>query len=127
VFNFNNDVFENTQKLTPAVLQACDMLGMYQAELASVLGLQCADIGRMTSIQQFLIPGSSAWEKAVLFIRFYQHLYDQYGGNEVKMVHWLRADLAEFSNSPLLLMVDEGRLAFLLDYLSNQSCSAGKR
>jgi len=127
VFKFNNDVFENTQKLTPAVLQACDMLGMYQAELASVLGLQCADIGRMTSVQQFLTPNTHAWEQAMLFIRFYQCLYELHNGNEAAMVHWLKANNSEFNNSPLLLMVDEGKLSFLLDYLVNQACSMVKR
>ena len=112
-------MFESTEKLTPAVLQACEMLGMYQAELARVLGLQCADIGRMASVQQFLVPGSIAWEKAVLFIQFYQCLYDKCNGDGALMVHSLRSEQLELKGSPLLLMVDDDRLPFLLDYFSN--------
>ena len=120
MFNFDNDVFNSTEKLTPAVLQACGMLNMYQAELASVLGLQCSDIGRMSSVQQFIIQDSMVWEKAVLFIRFYQCLYEKHSGNEVAMVHWLRAEKKELNSSPLLLMVDNGQLLSVFEYLLRQ-------
>ena len=95
------------------------MLGMYQAELARVLGLQCADIGRMSSVQQYLVPDSTAWEKAVLFIKFYQCLFYKYNGDGALMVHSLRAEQQELKGSPLLLMVDDDRLPFLIDYFSN--------
>ena len=120
MFNFSDDVFEHTSKLTPAVLQACEMLGMYQAELASVLGLQCADIGRMSSIKQFLLPDSMAWENAILFIRLFQCLYNKFNGNEAAMYHWLRADNKQLAGSPLLLIVDEGKLSLVLDFIINQ-------
>jgi hypothetical protein len=120
VFKFDNDVYKSPEKLTPAVLQACGMLNMYQAELASVLGLQCADIGRMSSVQQFLIPGTIAWERAVLFIRFYQCLFEKYNGDEAAMVHWLRGEKKELNSSPLLLMVDNGQLLSVFEYLSFQ-------
>ena len=121
MFNFDDDVFEHTEKLTPAVLQACEMLSMYQAELARVLGLQCADIGRMTSVQQFLIPDSAAWNKAVSFIQFYQYLFTKFNGDEALMVHWLKTDNSELKGNPLLLMVDDSRLSYILKHLSQQS------
>ena len=116
--NFSDEVFGHTCKLTPAVLQASEMLGMYQAELASILGLQCGDIGRMNSVQQLLVPESVPWHKAILFMRLYQCLFDKYNGNEIAMNHWLRRDIKEFEGSPLVLMVDKGKLSFLFDYLS---------
>ena len=94
------------------------MLAMYQAELASILGLQCADIGRMASAQQFLDPLSASWKKAILFIRLFQRLHTLCHGDEVRMVHWLRAEQKKnLNNSPLLLMVDYGQLEFILDTL----------
>lgn len=97
------------------------MLGMYQAELARVLGLQCADIGAMASVQKFLEPDSPSWSKAELFIQFYQKLFQRFNGDEVLMVHWLRADLKKFNKSPLLMMVDDGELSVMFDYLCNHS------
>lgn len=120
MYNFSDDVFVDTSKLTPAVLQACEMLGMYQAELASVLGLQCADIGRMNNIKQFLLPDSIAWKNAILFIRLYQCLYNKYNGNEAAMYHWLRADNKQLAGSPLLLIVDQGKLPVVVEFLFNQ-------
>lgn len=93
------------------------MLGMYQAELASILGLQCADIGRMAAVQQFLIQPSATWDNAILFMRLYQCLYKRYNGEEALMVHWLRAEQTELNNSPLLLMVDHGQLESILNLL----------
>jgi hypothetical protein len=40
--------------LTQAVLPICQMLGMYQAKLARVLGLQCGDIGDFAAAKSTL-------------------------------------------------------------------------
>lgn len=100
----------DARQLTQAVLQITQMLGMYQAELARVLGLQCGDIGAMASANQVLPEGSSEWEKARQFVMLYERLYRLLGGDAVAICHWLRARHSHFGQSPLLLMVDEGRL-----------------
>lgn len=90
---------------------------MYQAELARILGLQCTDIGRMASVQQFLIIHSKSWQNAVLFIRLYQRLFQKYDGDQALMIHWLRAEQSGLGSSPLLLMVDHGQLERILNNL----------
>ena len=106
----------DAKSLTQAVLQITQMLGMYQAELARVLGLQCSDIGAFASAKTTLPTGSRAWDKATLFVRLYAQLYQYHHGDAVAMYHWLRARHPELAASPLLLMVDEGRLAELVDW-----------
>ena len=92
------------------------MLGLYQAELARVLGLQCRDIGDFASAKATLPGGSSAWDKARLFVRLYERLYLFCAGDAVAMYHWIRARQPRLTDTPLLLMVDEGRLAELVDW-----------
>lgn len=100
----------DSKVVTQAVVQITQMLGMYQAELARVLGLQCADIGDFASGKQRLQPGSSEWAKARQFVTLYERLYQHFGGDAVAMYHWLRATHPQLAGIPLLLMVDEGQL-----------------
>lgn len=96
--------------LTQAVLQISEMLGIYHAELARVLGLLCPDIGAFAAAKRHLIVNSSAWEQARRFVTMYDLLYQRFAGDPVAMYHWLRTPPPNWHNTPLLAMVDEGRL-----------------
>lgn len=112
----SDDVFDSPQRLTPAVLQAAEMLGMYRAELARVLHVLCADIGEFAEIKKHLEPDTLSWRQAQLFIRLYQILYVQMQGNEAATHHWLRVDNKDLGGVPLLLIVDENKLPEVLDF-----------
>lgn len=104
-----NDL-KDARQLTQAVLQIMQMLGMYQAELARILGLQCGDIGAMASAGRVLPEGSKEWVKAGRFVTCYEHLYQHCAGDAVAIYHWLRARHHQLGGVPLLLMVDDGRM-----------------
>lgn len=108
-------------RLTQAVLQIQQQLGLYEAELARVLHLYCSDIGRFSHAQQCLQPTTIAWDQAVLFVRLYQGLYKKYAGDSVAMVHWLRAQNKELEGIPLLLIIDESQLSHVANYLEIQA------
>ncbi|MDH5571922.1 MAG: hypothetical protein OEY89_09165 [Gammaproteobacteria bacterium] len=116
----------DSQKLTQLVLQITEMLAMYQAELARVLQLQCNDIGRFANGQDYIKPQTVSWERAILFIRFYELLYNRMAGNGVAMCHWLRASNRHLKEVPLLLIVDEGRLEFVLEYIQTHEIDYGR-
>ena len=97
-----------------------EMLGMYQAELARVLGVRCGDIGDLANARRTLEPGSEAWQRAIGFVRLYEALFEKTGGEGPAMCHWLRADHPDLGGVPLLLMVDDGRLMYVVDYLESQ-------
>jgi hypothetical protein len=103
--------FDEPRRLTQAVLQIVDMLGLYQAELARVLRLKCGDIGRLAAAQQCLEPATPAWEQAQLLVRCYRALYVAQNGDGVAMRHWLRITDETLGGVPHLLIVDDGRLA----------------
>ena len=105
------ETFDEPRRLTQAVLQIVEMLGLYQAELARILRLRCGDIGRLAAAQQNLEPATPAWEQALLLVRCYRALYVVQHGDGVAMRHWLRVPDATLGGVPHLLMVDDGRLA----------------
>ena len=98
------------RKLTQTVLQITQMLDLYQAELARMLGIKCSDIGRLANGRQCLQPNTHAWKHAVLFVRLYQLLFKRLDGDGVAMRHWLRRCDRQLDGVPHLLIVDEGRL-----------------
>ena len=107
----------SSRQLTQAVLQVITFLGMYQAELARILGLQCADIGDMASAKQFIEIDSEAGKKARLLVRLYNLLYDRFSGDEALMCHWLRRHDDDLSGAPFYLIVDEHKLDAVITFL----------
>lgn len=115
-FKINNP-FESERKISQSVIQVIELLGMYNAELARILGQQCGDIGELTSGQRCIEQDSEAWFQAVLFIETYHLLYDYFDGDSVAMYHWMRADNKQLNGTPHFLIVDEGKLQLIHDYL----------
>ncbi len=108
---------DDARSLSQAVLQIITLLGLYQAELARVLHLKCADIGELAAARWCLEPGTEAWQQALLFVRFYQALFVSMQGDGVAMRHWLRVEHAGLGGVPHLLIVDADRLQEVVTYL----------
>lgn len=103
------------------MVQASEMLGLVRAEMGRVLGFKCADFTALFEGRSVLEPGTHAYRQGELLVRFYQALYERMKGDSVQMIHWLRRQHRELGNSPFYLIIDEGRLEELLDYLERQS------
>ena len=112
-----NQPFASERKLSQSLVQVIELLSMYNAELARILGLQCGDIGELTSGKSCIKKGSEAWHQAVLFINTYHLLYDYFDGDSVAMYHWMRADNKNLQGTPHFLIVDDGKLQLVHDYL----------
>ncbi len=120
VFKIENP-FESERKISQSVIQVIELLGMYNAELARILGQQCSDIGELTSGKRCIKRDSEAWQQAVLFIETYHLLYDCFAGDSVAMYHWMRAHNKPLDGTPHFLIVDDGKLQLVHDYLSSVS------
>lgn len=128
VFKLNNP-FESERKITQSVIQVVELLGMYDAELARILGQKCGDIGELSSAKCCIEKDSEAWHRAVLFITLYQQLYDYFNGNGIAMYHWMRAHNKHLNGTPHFLIVDDGKLPLVLEYLqqaNNTNSKSGK-
>ena len=106
--------------LTQAVIQITQMLGIYHAELARILYLQCADIGELANFQSLILENSETWLQAKKFIKMYECLYQKYDGDEVKIFNWLRKENNELDGEPLYIMVDELRIDDVIKILCKQ-------
>lgn len=116
VFKIENPCISE-RKLSQSVIQVIELLGMYDAELARILGQQCGDIGELTSGQSCIKQDTEAWHQAVLLIETYNLLFDYFDGESVAMYHWMRADNKYLVGTPHFLIVDENKLKLIHDYL----------
>lgn len=121
MFYIDDDVFESREKLTPAILQIAELLGMYNAELARALGLRCQDIGELSLPRCYLVEDSPAWQRARLLVRLYQWLYQRMEGDAIAMYRWLRVNDPQLKGVPLLLIVDDDRIEWLVNTLYSSS------
>ncbi len=112
------DVVVREKNLTQAVLQITQMLGMYHAELARILHLNCADVGEFSEARKVIQKNSEAWEHAQKFVMFYERLFTKCAGNESCMCHWLRKHREDIKGAPLYVMVDELRIDDVLELFS---------
>ena len=108
---------ENERKLSQSVIQVIELLGMYHAELARILGQQCGDIGELSSGQHCIQKHSKAWQQAALLVKTYNLLFDHFAGDGVAMYHWMRAHNKQLNGTPHFLIVDENTLQIIHDYL----------
>ncbi|KPK39770.1 MAG: hypothetical protein AMJ69_04750 [Gammaproteobacteria bacterium SG8_47] len=87
-----------------------EFLGLYQAELARVLGVRCQDVGRLGCGEWVLQQGTHPWAQAELLVRLFEALFELQQGEESAMHRWLRVDQQPLGAVPLLLMVDDGQI-----------------
>jgi len=116
VFKIENPC-ESERKLSQSVIQVIELLGMYHAELARILGQQCGDIGELSCGKRCIKRDSEAWLQAKLFIETYHLLFDYFDGNSVAMYHWMRASNDQLHGTPHFLIVDDAQLQRIHDYL----------
>lgn len=113
-----DDVGASPVRLTQSVLQIAELLGLNRAELSRLLHLKCGDVGQLGAARETLEPGSQSWQQALLLVRFYRTLHATMRGDGVAMWRWLRMPNAALRGVPLMLLVDEDRLAQVLDFLA---------
>lgn len=115
------DPFASPQSLSHAVVEAGDTLGLERADVASIIHFLCEGTGALYEGRVLIEPDSETWELAKLFVELYEALYDAMGGDQARMVHWLRSRNPAFNDrEPLVVIEDEGRLKDVLRVLKLQ-------
>ena len=90
---------------------------MYQAELARILQLTCSEIGQLATGKQLLDPNSEAGKRAIRFVHLHNLLYERFHGDEAAICHWLRVANKDLNGTPLYLLVDDGQLIKVIEYI----------
>lgn len=114
-----SDPFSSPENLSHAVVQAGEMLGIQQAEVASIINFMCEGTYALFEDRVVLEPDTETWRRAELFVRLYQALYDAMDGDGTQMVHWLHTENPALGGEPLEIMEDQGRLSDVLTLLEN--------
>jgi hypothetical protein len=89
---------------------AADSLGLYRAELARILGRNCAEVSDVKTLQTLLRDDGDVRRQSENFVCFYRLLEQSLAHDSVAMVHWFRKQHAALGTTPFLAVVDEARL-----------------
>lgn len=103
--------------LIASVNYATDTLGLYRAELARILGLNCSDVSDSQNLELLFTSNNRIRNQAESFICCFQLLEKLFPNDTVSMVHWLRRENSELGMTPFLAMVDHGQLSQVIDVL----------
>lgn len=116
-----NDKELNPEKMTQSVIQITDMLVPYHAVTARILNVNCSGIGDLFSARRNLVPNTTEWLRAGLFVQFYNLLFNTFSGDSVAMCHWLWAQNKTLGNTPRLAIVDENAIEQVISLLRDES------
>lgn len=101
--------------LTKATLRAAKILGLTDADLASVLGISAASVSRLGRTRDIPTTGTEA-QLAVLFVRMYRGL-DALLGNAEHCRNWLHSANSHLSGVPAELIRTVQGLVHVTEYL----------
>ncbi|HEC27286.1 MAG TPA: hypothetical protein ENI67_07750 [Gammaproteobacteria bacterium] len=104
--------------LIAEVNHAVDALGMYRAELARILCLKCYDVSDSMQLELLLGEDPEITYRAKRFVYLYALLDKQLSGDTANMAHWIRRENVFLGTTPLLAMVDQGRLEDVIAIIS---------
>jgi hypothetical protein len=102
--------------LCKALLNTKDELGLTQAELGAVIGLDRTSVSRLKD-RAALNPLSKEGELAAYLIRIYRSLYALVGGDRNILQHWIRTENKHLQGRPIELMQHIQGLVRVLEYL----------
>ena len=104
--------------LTKAVLNAAQLLGLRNRELAAVLGSSEASISRLQT-HRLIEPETKEGELALLLLRLFRSLDALVGGAEAKARAWLHAENSHLGGIPAKRIRSVEGLVDVVQYLDS--------
>ena len=104
--------------LTKAVLNAAQLLGLRNRELAAVLGSSEASISRLQT-NRLIEPETKEGELALLLLRLFRSLDALVGGAEAKARAWLHAENSHLGGTPAKRIRSVEGLVDVVQYLDS--------
>lgn len=112
------DAARQAAVVSQAIARASRSLGVTQAQLAGVLGVDASHVSRVLRGTSTLSPGRPAvWERALLFLRVYRSLDGFWSGSDAASRHWLATDNRALNGAPITLIQSAEGLVRVVSYL----------
>ncbi len=108
---------EKSRVLTKAFLNAGELMGLTNKELAAIVGVSAPTISRMTAPASYIDPATKHGELAMLLIRLFRSLDAIVGGSHEASKAWLDADNTYFDAPPRSLLSSATGLIRVVEYL----------
>lgn len=108
---------DQSQVLTKAVLNAAEILGLKQTNLALILGISTASASRMHAGAYQLEPTTKEWELATLLVRLYRSLDAIMAGDETALRAWMKHYNTDLHDAPAALITRVPGLARTVEYV----------
>lgn len=102
---------DDRQVLTKALINAGRIMGLSQAELGQVIGMDRSVLNRG------LNPASKSGELALLLIRAYRSLYVLVGGKPEEIKHWFHTENRHTGGIPAEQVKQAAGLVRVVEYL----------
>ena len=99
------------------MLRACQVLGLSQHELGTILGVSGATVSRLKSGAGKLDPARKDGELALLLLRIFRSLDTLVGGKEASLRAWIHADNAHLAGKPIERLRTIEGLVHVAEYL----------
>jgi len=106
--------------LIAEINHAVDALGMYRAELARILCLKCDDVSDSMQLELLLGDDPEIAYRAKRFTYLYALLDKQFSGDAAAIAHWVHRENEFLGTTPLLAMVDQGRMEDVVAVISRK-------
>jgi hypothetical protein len=104
--------------LTKALLNAAQLLGLKNRELAAVIGASEATVSRLAR-ERVIEPNSKEGELSLLFLRLFRSLDALVGGDEGKARAWLHASNTHVGGVPVERIRQVEGLVDVVQYLDS--------
>ncbi len=112
------DALDRGQVVLDAAVRAADLLGLSQARLARVLGMDPSTLSRRLAGRRGLDEGSREYQTALLWIRLFRGLHAVVGGQDATARAWLTSPNTAFAgHRPGDLIADVEGLVRVVQYL----------
>ncbi|MGH8110957.1 MAG: antitoxin Xre-like helix-turn-helix domain-containing protein [Rhodanobacteraceae bacterium] len=115
---------ERAAVLTKATLEAANLLGLKDTELASVIGVSAPTVSRYRSGTSELDPEHKAGELALLLIRLFRSLDPLVGSDSAKRKVWIHTRNAALGSVPATLIRNPEGLVRTLAYVDGMRAPA---
>ncbi len=115
---------ERAAVLTKATLNAANLLGLKDTELATVIGVSAPTVSRYRNGGSGLDPEHKAGELALLLIRLFRSLDPLVGSDSAKRKVWMHTRNAALGNVPVTLIRSPEGLVRTLAYVDGMRAPA---